>query len=502
MTAIITEKFKQHNATQFYESFSEASATAYYMLFGKATPFTAATSGGTDDIPPTPADDVSSEFYVWDQTTAGKNIASTDVSYAIPRRDWANSTTYDMYEDNISSSNLTTSGASNLYSSTFFFRTSDNRIYKVIDNNAGTAYSGTEPSSESTSPFAQGGYILKYMYTVTAAEQTKFLTTDFMPVSTDATVSAAATDGKIESLIVTAGSGYENGTYYTAIQGDGTSAGTSSGAIVKFIVTSGAIASFGLTDGTDTTIYAAGAAYTYGTTNLSDDTVFTGTDLTGAVTSNDIDGGSGGAIQVVISPKNGHGYDAVKELGGHYVIMNTMFIGAERDDLLTGNDFRNISIVVDPTTYGTSTVASDSTVRTTYATKLTSVTGTFTADEKITQTTTGSIGKVVEWDGDNSILYYQQERFGDYGTNSTSGDYTAFSEANVITGASSGAVGTPDAAADAAVTLANGFTVTFSDGYANPELQPDSGDIIYVENRSPISRATDQTEDIKIIVEF
>jgi hypothetical protein len=99
-------------------------------------------------------------------------------------------------------------------------------------------------------------------------------------------------------------------------------------------------------------------------------------------------------------------------------------------------------------------------------------------------------------------LYYQQERFGDYGTNSTSGDYTAFSGANVVTGASSGAVGTPDAAADAAVTLANGYTVTFSDGYANPELQPDSGDIIYVENRSPISRATDQTEDIKIIVEF
>jgi len=502
MTAIITEKFKQHNATQFYESFSEASATAYYMLFGKATPFTAATSGGTDDIPPTPADDVSSEFYVWDQTTAGKSIASTDVSYAIPRRDWANSTTYDMYEDNISSSNLTTSGASNLYNSTFFFRTSDNRIYKVIDNNAGTAYSGTEPSSESTSPFAQGGYILKYMYTITAAEQTKFLTTDFMPVSTDTTVSAAATNGKIESLIITAGSGYENGTYYTAIQGDGTSAGTSSGAIVKFIVSSGAIASFGLTDGTDTTIYAAGAAYTYGTTNLSDATVFTGTDLTGGVTSNDIDGGSGGAIQVVISPKNGHGYDAVKELGGHYVMMNTLFIGAERDDLLTGNDFRNISIAADPTTYGTSTVASDSTIRQTYAAKLTSVTGTFSDDEKITQTTTGSIGKVVEWDSTNSILYYQQERYGDYGTNSSTGDFTAFSGENVITGATSAAVGTPDASADSAVTLANGYTLTFTDGYANPELQPDSGDIIYTENRSPISRATDQTEDIKIIVEF
>ena len=37
---------------------------------------------------------------------------------------------------------------------------------------------------------------------------------------------------------------------------------------------------------------------------------------------------------------------------------------------------------------------------------------------------------------------------------------------------------------------------------ANPELQPDSGDIIYRETRKPISRATDQTEDIKVIVEF
>ena len=71
-----------------------------------------------------------------------------------------------------------------------------------------------------------------------------------------------------------------------------------------------------------------------------------------------------------------------------------------------------------------------------------------------------------------------------------------------ITGATSGASGTPDATADSAVTLANASTITFTDGYANPELAADSGDIIYKENRRPISRATDQTEDIKIIVEF
>ena len=499
MAAIITEKFRRHNATQFHESFSEASKNAYYLMIGKSTPFTASTSGGTDDSPSTPADDVSGEFYAWDQTTALKNIASTDTTFALPRRDWANSTTYDMYEHNISSSNTTTSGATNLYDSTFYFRTSDNRVYKVLDNNAGTAYSGSEPTSESTSPFEIGGYTLKYMYTITASEQTKFLTVDFMPVSTDSTVSAAATDGEIISLIVTAGSGYTDGTYYAAVYGDGSSQGTSSGAIVRITVTSGAIASFGLTAGTDTTVHAAGSGYTYGSVNLGASYTFSDADLSSA---SSMGSGTGGAVQVVISPKDGHGSDAVDELGGHYVMLRATLTGAENDDVLTGNDFRNIALVTDPTTYGTSTVATASTYRQVSATKLTSVTGTFTADEKISQASTGAIGKVVEWDSTLSILYYQQERYADYGTNSTTGAFVAFSGANAITGASSSAVGTPDSTADSAVTLANDNTITFTDGYANPELQPDSGNIIYQENRKPISRATDQTEDIKIIVEF
>ena len=37
---------------------------------------------------------------------------------------------------------------------------------------------------------------------------------------------------------------------------------------------------------------------------------------------------------------------------------------------------------------------------------------------------------------------------------------------------------------------------------ANPELQPGNGDIVYIENRKPIQRASDQTEDIKLIIEF
>ena len=499
MAAIITEKFRKHNATQFYESFSEASANVYYLMIGKSVPFTSGTSGGSDDSPPTPADDVATEFYTWDQTIASKKIASTEINYAIPRRDWANSTTYDMYEHNVSSSNTTTSGASNIYDSTFYFRTSDNRVYKVIDNNAGTAYSGSEPTSTSTSTFVLGGYTLKYMYTISASNSNKFLTADFMPVTTDSTVSAAATDGAIESLVVTAGSSYTNGTYYAAVYGDGTSQGTSSGAVVRITVSGGAIVSFGLTAGTDTTINSAGAAYTYGTVNLGSSYTFSDSDLSSV---SSMGSGTGGAVAVVISPKEGHGNDAVNELGGHYVMLRATLTGAEADDVLAGNDFRNIAIITDPTTYGTSTVASSTTYRQTYALKLTSVSGTFTADEKISQASTGAIGKVIEWDSTLSILYYHQERYGDYGTNSTTGAYVAFSGVNAVTGASSSAAGTPDATADTAVTLANSNTITFSNGYANPELQPDSGNIVYQENRKPISRATDQTEDIKIIVEF
>ena len=62
MAAIITEKFRLHNAEQFYESFSETSKNVYYLMIGKSTPFSTTTSGGTDGAPPTPSDDVSSNF--------------------------------------------------------------------------------------------------------------------------------------------------------------------------------------------------------------------------------------------------------------------------------------------------------------------------------------------------------------------------------------------------------------------------------------------------------
>jgi len=498
MSAIITEKFRQHNANQFYESFTEASASTYYLFLGKSTAFTSSTTGGSDNSPPTPADSPKDEYFAWDSMLGAKIISSDDVVYAIPRRNWANSTVYDMYRHDYSASNTSTSGSSNLYDSTFYFLTSDYREYKVLDNNDGAAYSGSEPTSESNDPFAIGGYVIKYMYTISTSNFAKYGTTDFIPVTTDSTVSAAATAGKIESLVVTGGSGYTDGTYYAAVYGDGTSQGTSSGAIVRITITSGSIVSFGLTAGTDTTIHAGGAAYTFGYVNLGSGYTFSDTSLSSA---SSIGSGTGGAITPIISPHDGHGNSAITELGGHYVMSAITLTQAEGDDFSTANDFRSVGLVVDPTNFGTSTVATATTRRQTYVVKVGSVSGTFEQDEVITQATTGAVGKVVEYDSTLSLLYYQQENYKGFGTDSTTGGYVAFSTTATITGGTSGATGTPSSTTET-VTLANSNTLTLTSGYANPELAADSGDIIYLENRKPIQRASDQTEDIKIIIEF
>ena len=86
-------------------------------------------------------------------------------------------------------------------------------------------------------------------------------------------------------------------------------------------------------------------------------------------------------------------------------------------------------------------LVSATTLRGTLAVKL-SGTGTFTVDEEINQASTG-VGKVVEYDSTNKILYYIQTRFNDEGVDSN-GNLTAFSGANAITGQDSSVSVTPD----------------------------------------------------------
>ena len=489
MPAIITNKFRIHNSEQFTESFSEASSNTYYLAIGRPQGFGTSTRGdsrtdneGTDAAPLTPADSVQEEFFTFDDLLAAKKIASSDVSYVIPRRNWTTSTIYDYYRQdygNRITGTTTTqssySGATSLYDATFYVMSSAYNVYKCLDNNSNAA-STTEPTGTSTSVLTTAdGYKWKYMYTLSATQQSNFLSTDFMAVSTNSTVSAAAVDGAVRIVkIKSTGSGGTTGTFTgIAIRGDGSS-GT-----VSVTVSGGVI--------TAVTVTNVGSGYTFAYIRNADIVTAGATGLTGA------------ELDVIIEPKGGHGFDAVKELGGFYVMLNTNFEGTESSntgDFTVTNDFRRICLIRDAFSGGTA--ASATTLRGTKAIRFAAspTPGSFQVDEEINQTTTGAVGKVVEWDATNRILHYIQTRFNDEGVDSN-GNLTAFSGANVVTGQTSSATGTPSSTGSETAD-----NITFTSGYSASEIDADKGDIIYIENRAPITRASDQTENVKLIIEF
>ncbi len=489
MPAIITNKFRIHNSEQFSESFSEASPNVYYLGIGRPQAFATSTRGdsrtdneGTDVAPLTPVDSVQEEFYTFDDLLAAKKIASSDVSFVIPRRNWTTSTVYDYYRHDYgnrvtgsTSVQTANSGATSLLDSTFYVMSSTYNVYKVLDNNSNAA-STTEPTGTSTAVLTTAdGYKWKYMYTLSATQQSNFLSTDFMAVETNSTVSAAAVDGAVRIVkIKSTGTGGTNGTHTgVAIRGDGSS-GTVSVTVAGGVITA-------------VTVTNVGSGYTFAYIRNADIVTAGATGLTGS------------ELDVIIEPKGGHGFNAVKELGGFYVMLNTNFEGTESSntgDFTVTNDFRRIALLRDPFSGGVA--ASASTLRATKAIRFAAspAPGTFTVDEEINQATTGAVGKVVEYDATNRILHYVQTRFNDEGIDSN-GNLTAFSGANVVTGQTSTATGTPSSTGSETAD-----SITFTSGYAASEIDADKGDVIYIENRSPITRASDQTENVKLIIEF
>ena len=497
MPAIITNKFRINNAEQFSESFSEASPNIYYLGIGRPQAFGTLTRAdgrtdfeGTDSNPTTPGDTVVNEFNTFDDLIAAKRILTSNVSYVIPRRNWTSGTVYDIYRHDYgeyqtgsSSTRVTaTSGATTLFDSTFYVLTTDRNVYKCLDNNGGATVND-EPTGVSTSVITTAdGYKWKFMYTLTAAQQSNFLSTDFMAIPINANAStdqsnviSAAVDGALDIIKIKAGgSGGTNGTFTNiTIHGDGT------GGLCSVTVSGGAV--------TAVTVTTRGSGYTFATVSNAQIVTAGATGLSGA------------ELDVIVPPKGGHGANAHTELGGFFVMLNTSLEGTESantGDFSAVNDFRKIALLRDPTK--SAVAVTSNTARLTKAIRFASspTPGTFVADEEINQATTGAVGKVVEWDATNRILYYIHTRHTDAGIDSD-GDLTAFSGANIITGQGSSATGTPDTSVTSTVN-----NVSFISGYSVPEIDHDSGDVLYVENRTPIQRATDQTENIKLVIEF
>ena len=546
MPAIVTNKFRIHNAKQFVEAFDEVTFTGgtpitdatgllntnMYLFIGKVTPW------DDDTAPPTPTDSVSNTVYNhWRDMIAAKKIGSTDVSHVIPRYNWTSGSNYFAY----------THANNALFDQQFYVMTTDYNVYKCLANNNAGGSSTTQPTGTSASIVTTAdNYKWKFMYQISAARALKFVTPSYVPTQRvrkannniaetsdssfqyDVEIAANTSgNGAVEVCHVAAGgSGYtfEIGTIAAGNRTTTTAQITGSGLADNAVkdndiyFTSGALAGEGGTitsyvDSSDVVTWtpalsgtpASGDAYSIGpkvtitgdghganvrSSNvggaagvIKDIVVVSGGNNYGnAVATVSTNAGSSGSINPIVGPRGGHGDDAIEELGGFFVMVNSRLEYGESGNFTTNNDFRKIGLLAQPL-YANGDVATASTIDQCVTVTVQSWNSTaFAEDELVTAVRSGAKGKVVDFKNNNTTL-----RLADvtYGTNATAG-YDGIAGSFQANESISGAGG----------ASAN------TNGVVGGDFEKFSGDVLYVENRSPVTRADDQIEDVKLIIEF
>ena len=101
---------------------------------------------------------------------------------------------------------------------------------------------------------------------------------------------------------------------------------------------------------------------------------------------------------------------------------------------------------------------------------------------------------VVGWDADTQILRYTQDP--EYNTNGV-GQLYRFQGSDYIVGTQSNKVGEPDVSFNGSEA-----DLTFSGGYATPEVVKYTGTFSYLTNISPVKRQAAQTERIRLIIAY
>ena len=426
---------------QFRLNVLNMAQTGLYLTYGKVTPW------ANDAAPPNADSLIATVYDIWDNMIGGKQIGGGDFFQVIPRYDWMSGQSYFQYDHS----------TPNLYEQPFYVVTSDNNVYKCIANNNGSV-STIKPTS--VSPYiiseTNDGYKWKYMYTISNAEKTKFMTSNYIPVhylyNDDASlqwqVQTQAVPGAINHIQLTNfGTNYTNAnTIIVTVTGDGT----------------GALASASVNNVSHTissiNILNAGQGYTYADVALSD---------------NPLTGGTGATARAIISPPGGHGSNPLYELGASSIMINPRLIYDESNVLPVTNDYRQIALLQDPLLRGTSNAATNTAFLQAY-TITAEGQNNFQEDEIVYQgfnlETATFRGTVVSWNNlTNKLLVIN-----------TKGTPTG---SKLLYGKDS-------------LTFR---TVTSSTPGA---LSKWSGRILYVDNIKPITREFDQIEDFKIVVKF
>ena len=419
----------------------------------------------------------------------------------------------------------------------FYVRNTRDQVFKCLFN-ANTANSTIEPTIDidgqlPENPFIStaDGYKWKYMYTIPPGLKQKFFNRDWMPVVSDGSVTAAATDGRLDIVnVLWGGSGYING-------GNSNTSG-----IVSVTRTDGVganlVARIANGNITSVTVLTGGNNYTTGTITITDpnrlpDIVLGGTvnisgtvvvantsntsnqTFTGNVFVNDIITVNGESRNVVtvtnathltvntgftyatntqvaliarsnaqfdlqFSPYGGHGSNPLEELGCHTLMMCVEIEDTENETIPMSDstntfDFNQIGILVNPNIANGAYIANGTNYRT--STRLTvsnpsSVN--FSDDETVyigsSLETATAIANVAHWSAGDNYLYI----------NNITG---AFEALQTIKGSTSGA----------SVPILQ---------IANSDIELFSGDLIYTENKQNMIRKNNQIDQIKVILSF
>ena len=542
MAAIVSSNFRVVNSNNFKEDISNS---AVYVGIGKADVWSNSTSDTTDEATaPTPGDHLDEYGKARSNLIAVKKVSSANVSHVVPRHTWDGSTSYVAWD----------SDDGNIFDKKFYVITSEFKVYKCIV--AGGGASTVQPTQTLTQPQSESdGYTWKYMYTISVADAEKFLTNSFMPVKyismggeAQVAVQAAGSQNKIilkeinddiaVGMTIT-GTNIGSGRKVSSIAGTqitmsaNTTGTVAANAILTFAYAADADAEANLTEA-DYAQYlnqkasrddslaagierievtAGGSGYTSApTVTITGDgtgATATATISSGAVTAITVTGkgtnytrakvvlsgggGSLGTARAVIAPnyrgseKSGHGTDPRAELGGFFMGVNVKLDGADGSgDITVGNDFRQIMLVKNPlngTGAAAGQIASSDTLKAmdyldfSNTFSVGSNVSSFTVDEVITGQTSGAVAFVTEIDTSNGFVYYHQ--------NEKTG-YVSFTNGEEVVGTLSSTNGTLES----------------SNAVKAAELDRESGDILFLENRLPINRTATQIEDIKIILEF
>jgi hypothetical protein len=515
MSAIITEQHRISLAKNFVDSVSTGKDT-YYTFIGlpNATDY----QPDWNSYPPAPKDSFDQENDYWDTMIALKKVSTNNARLVIRKATWTSGTTYDMYRNDITRTNISKpSGATSLYSSNYYVVNQDYKVYSCLFNgtdpeNPNGRPSLNEPTFTDLEPRGAGdgsdGYIWKYIYTIKPSDIIKFVTTNYIPVPLDWETNSeyspirsnATVSGQLKIVTVT-NRGVSVGTPNTAytkvqIKGDGT------GAEATVVINNDSkVESITVTKG--------GSGYTYGTVDLSSANIQVGT--------------TAPVFNVIIPPKGGHGYDIYRELGSTRVILYSRF---ENDplnpDFIVGNQTARFGIIKNAQTNGSTALLSEDKASALYAIKVSGSnlnSNTFPANSVFTQTIglgVTAVGRVASFDYTNNVLKYWQDRslvgFNTDGTQNTSPVY-GFNVNEFTNAPSSG--GSLNLYCKSNVvpidtnfngdynTINNSYLgQNFTNGLSNPEVRKYSGDIVHVDNRPSTPRSINQQEDVKVILLF